>query len=550
MVQIAKGRFRFLRPGLLNACCVLLLTLSFAPVYQFYLAWVGLIPWLIFLAEARSKKAVFFWGWLGGTAFFVANMWWMGHISWPGMMALMTFLGFLWSRCGLLIYGADLMHRDPLAGLIGIAVVWAAFEWVRGIVFTGLPWLYLGYAQSPVLVLCQIADVTGAYGVSFWVVCVNALLALAWINRSRMRAIVPSAIVVGAMTVVVISYGAWRMSQTGACLTPGPTIAAVQTDWPQSNTGEKPVGIDERLKILLGQSIDALQKDPGKIDLIVWSETLVDALNKSARLEFQQFQDEYDILGDLCAKHDVALLTGGEYYADWHDEPRDGELYRIPADKRNTAYFFDRTGRMDDSPGHRYDKIHLVPWGEYIPGKNTMPWLYKLSMELGPNYYSDWVMQPGDILTVFHLQGNHGEWRFVTPICFEDIDARICAAMFRPDDGGAKRADFLVNLTNDGWFQANENADHLQAATFRSIENRAWMVRSVNTGISGFIDSEGRELDLLPVRTVGVSTRQIMIDSRLTFYTRFGDVFAFLCVAGAAGIWAWAWWTRKKNRPQ
>ena len=150
-------------------------------------------------------------------------------------------------------------------------------------------------------------------------------------------------------------------------------------------------------------------------------------------------------------------------------------------------------------------------------------------------------MQPGDILTVFKLHGDGKDWRFVTPICFEDIDARICSAMFRPEGDGGKRADFLVNLTNDGWFKANENADHLQAASFRSIENRVWIARSVNTGISGFIDSVGDCSDLLPVRRTGRRARQIMIDGRLQFYTKFGDVFAYMCDVFAVGIAVWAW---------
>jgi len=546
MAEIAKGRSGFLRPAGLAASCVALLTLAFAPVGQFYLAWVGLAPWLILLAEAKSKKSVFFWSWIAGTAFFVANMWWMSYISWPGMMALMIFCGLYWGLAALVIRGAGLLHGGILGGVLGIAVVWTAFEWLRGIIFTGLPWLYLGYTQTPILAMCQVADVAGAYGVTFWVVAVNALAATAWLNRDRLRDLVPAAGAVGTLTIMALGYGLYRMGQTANCVSAGPTLALVQSNYPQTNSGEKGAKIAERLEFHVGKTLAALDGEPGKIDMVVWSETMMCPLNVTARLEDPTFQEVYDKLSDLTRNNHVALLTGGEYCANWQDETRPDGIYRVPKEQRNSVYLFDRDGRMDDSPGHRYDKVHLVPWGEFIPGKESMPYLYKLSVALGPNYYADYVMEPGDVLTVFDLKDQGRDFRFVTPICFEDIDARICSAMFRPTEGGGKRADFLVNLTNDGWFKANENAQHFQAAAFRSIENRAWMARCVNTGISGFIDSEGRSSDVLPARVEGTSVRRIMIDGRLSFYTRFGDVFAWGCVGGSGVMAAWAWKTRRK----
>src|SRR5579872_875831 len=211
MAEIAKGRSRFIRPALLLIASVVMLTLAFAPINQFYLAWIGLAPWLICLAEARSQKAAFFWSWIAGTLFFIVNMWWMAAISWPGMLALLSFCGMFWAFAALVIRGAGLLHGGILGGVFGIAVVWTATEWVRGIIFTGLPWLFLGYSQSPFLPVCQIADITGAYGVTFWVVAVNALVATAWLNRERLRVVVPAAAAVGAMTVIILAYGFWRI---------------------------------------------------------------------------------------------------------------------------------------------------------------------------------------------------------------------------------------------------------------------------------------------------------------------------------------------------
>ncbi len=563
---------RIVRIIVLLGLSVGMLTLAFAPTSQLYFAWIGLGPWLIFLGESKSQKSAFFISWIAGTAFFVANMWWMANISWPGMLALLIFCGSFWGYAALVIRGAGLALVPPasspadfvrghnvsagedtggtmlLGSALGIAAVWTAFEWVRGIIFTGLPWLFLGYTQTPFLPVCQIADLTGSYGITFWVVMVNALLAMAWIHRERLRTVVPAAIVTAILTIAIIAYGFFRIQQTPHYLTPGPTLALVQANYPQSNSGEKGAEIDQRLQFHVDQSIAAVQKTQGKIDLIVWSETMMEALNVQARMEDARFGDVYDIISALAARYHVAVLTGGDYWGKWQDEVRGNETYRVPEDRRNSAYLFENTGHMNDGLGFRYDKIHLVPWGEFIPGKESMPWLYRLSVELGPNYYSDYIMQPGDVFTVFHLKDYDHDWRFVTPICFEDIDAQICCAMFRPTDGGGKRADFLVNLTNDGWFKANENPQHFQAAILRSIENRAWMARSVNTGISGFIDSVGHVSDLLPVRTEGTTTGQIMIDSRLSFYTQFGDLFAFGCVGVTAAMAGRAMFAKVKKK--
>jgi apolipoprotein N-acyltransferase len=236
----------------------------------------------------------------------------------------------------------------------------------------------------------------------------------------------------------------------------------------------------------------------------------------------------------------VGILTGGRYCADWRMAPTDDGVLPQPADSRNSAYLFEPDGTFSDLPGGRYDKIHLVPFGEFIPFHYSIPILYKLFLALGPKYYSQYELHDGSDngLTVFQLRkpGGGAPWRFVTPICFEDIDAGLCAQMFRPGADGRKRAEFIVNVTNDGWFAPTESAQHFQAATFRCIENRAPMARSVNTGISGFIDSDGRRSHLVSAGTTGTSWATMMPDNRLTLYTRWGDWFAWSCVIFTAAL--------------
>jgi apolipoprotein N-acyltransferase len=146
----------------------LLITLSYAPINQFYLAWVGLVPWLIAIAHCRSYKAAILWGWVGGTMFFIANMWWMAYVTGPGMVGLMALLGAYWGIMGAVVrFG----FRDPGLSfrpqMLLMAFAWVSLEFVRGnFVWKGLPWLYLGHTQTGLLPSVQIADVLGVYGVA------------------------------------------------------------------------------------------------------------------------------------------------------------------------------------------------------------------------------------------------------------------------------------------------------------------------------------------------------------------------------------------------
>jgi apolipoprotein N-acyltransferase len=531
------------------------LTLSFAPAGQFYLAWIGLAPWLVMIGGCRSPRSAFFLGWIFAAIFFAANLWWMTPVTIPGMIALEIYCGFFWGAIAMIIRGADLLNRGP-RGLLAIAVIWTAGEWIRGNLMTGFPWLFLGHTQTPILFMCQIADLGGAYAVSFWVVAVNALLAMIWLNRGKN--ILPAAITVASLLLAIALYGVYRLHETPSMLSPGPVVAVIQSNDPQSNSGEKSSSIADRLKFHIDHSQAALGQNNGNVDLLVWSETMFPDLNSEARVILQQVPADqtdlraplvaYDTISTFARGHHLPILTGGLYEADWQD--RDG--YMIAADRRNSTFLFNADGRMDDSSDGRYDKIHLVPFGEFIPFKNSIPWLYRIFIRLGPKYYADYELQEGNpsALTVFQITVGGKTARFVTPICFEDADPDLCARMFRPQPGqlqSGKRADFIVNVTNDGWFIAGENAEHLQTAIFRSIENRVPTARSVNTGISGFIDSTGRTSHLLAPRTSGWESMQLPLDRRVTFYTLQGDFFAEACGI-ASGLIAVAALARRKSR--
>ncbi len=577
---------------------VALLTFSFAPFGQFYLAWVGLVPWLLVLRRTRSQRASFLWSWLTGVLFFTANMWWLAYVTGPGLVALMLLLGLYWAVAAVVIRGVGLLRweedgesriedraecYDPsrlssilhppssIRAVILLPAIWVSLEWFRGNwPLNGLPWLFLGHPQTPILAMCQVADVTGVYGVSFWVVAVNALVLLLCTGRFDVRRAAPALIVVAALVVVTLGYGLWRMGQKD-CLSPGPTVMVVQSNYPQSNSGEKGATYEQLVDFHVSRTEEALRKTPG-VDLVVWSETMMPELNRRARdiyrglearghQDYGQFLDAVsERLKGVAAGNQVGLLVGALYFdATSEPDPAAKNGVRVRRDQRNVAYFYDRTGHMSDDPADRYDKVHIVPFGEYLPFKHTLPILHRLFLALSP-YDEDYFLTPGQesAMTVFRLAPRTSEpgpasreVRFMTPICFEDIDPMLVGKMLR-GTSGRKRADLLVNITNDGWFKYNEMPQHLQAAQFRSIENRVPTARSVNTGISGFVDSVGRTHGLVPAGVEGTSVQSLPLDARVTLYTRLGDVFAYACVAAtlASAAASLVRWRRSRRAAQ
>jgi apolipoprotein N-acyltransferase len=412
---------------------------------------------------------------------------------------------------------------------LALPAIWTACEWLRGTLLTGLPFLYIGNTQSPFTAICQIADLTGAYGVSYCVVMIDALVLVLLCDRRRAMA---PALATSCILLAVVGYGCFRLWQTPQSLSAGPRVMVVQPDHPMKR-GVKSVTQQQSVAFHVNTTIEALSKNPN-VDLVVWNETTMPPLNPEVRSEpglgDAPFLNKVHSMIARIAQHgNVAILTGGYFVGGWQ-----GEIgHRRATDIRNSAYLYDRTGEQIA----RYDKVHLVPFGEFIPFKFSLPWLFQVFLWLGPRS-EDYTLTASDVsqFAPFQFQSSDGSrWRFITPICFEDLDAPLMRRMIMSTDG-RKRADFAVNLSNDGWFPWNEKAQHLQDASFRCIETRTPMARAVNTGISGFIDSCGRPHDLLGSGESGTRIAQLQLDSRVTVYSRCGDLFAIVCVVGSALI--------------
>jgi apolipoprotein N-acyltransferase len=222
--------------------------------------------------------------------------------------------------------------------------------------------------------------------------------------------------------------------------------------------------------------------------------------------------------------------VGGNAVTGWTTQGKE----HIGSEIRNSAYFFNPNV---EPPLARYDKVFLARFSERAPLTVGPEWLRRFAALISAPRAAQ-PMFAGELrdLRPFQLHAPDGKSsaRFITPICLENIDPAIMAQMVRGQSPDGKQADFVANISNDGWFHAQEKHQHLQTTIFRCIENRVPMVRCSNTGISAFIDSTGSVQPTIGANQSGVTLAQIELDSRRTFYTRYGDVFPISCVAFVA----------------
>ncbi len=292
-------------------------------------------------------------------------------------------------------------------------------------------------------------------------------------------------------------------------------------------------------------------------ELIVWPETMVQAILEPRVLELVDSNHPYSIFDQALREHSksTAYLLVGAYSAN----PEITEDFTIRfAARYNSAYLYRPDGRQSDK---YYNKIHLVPFGELMPFKKSAPWLHNLLMKLTP-YDFDYSLDAGEQYTVFEMnsgmEGSGVSYKFGVMICYEDA-VPVIGRRFALDRQGTKRLDWLVNISNDGWFvrfkraadgigadaqvlPSTELAQHTAVCVFRAVENRLAVLRSVNTGVSCLIDSLGRIRDDyiagsrdFPVKAMqrqgvaGWFVDRMPIDKRTTFFSRNGQWLDFCC---------------------
>lgn len=641
----------------LSVCTFGMMSVIFAPIDGWWLAYVALVPWLVAVCTARRVVWMHLTSYLTGVAFWFLHIYWLYGVTPPGHIALSLYLGAYWPVTAYLLRYMVKNHRGSVA--LVLPFVWVAGEWLRSVLMTGFPWSFLAHSHHRVPTLIQISDLAGAYGLSFVIAAVNGwivdmliqpILVWRYLSVRQPRRVPVATVATVLMVLFTVIYGRVQMSR--ATLYPGPKAAVCQQDYPMTVSGMDDATPPEMLAAYVKLSI---QVGPNEPDLIVWPEsaavatlnaeflsrqTLADLLaedpnelrrmrlsvgqwrggevptvqamqqlvperpgraaplrtalgrwyfgqgmdrssaeelaatDRHRRWRIGLFFDEWDyghlvndVLAALAQGHyrrmvepltlidriwrsrvtpglqlwnqpdrpATWVVTGGYGYEfDPNPPPPRAKLSRF-----NSAYVYDPSGRQVQP---RYDKVHCVLFGEYVPFRygrlhGVYLWLNRLTPWGASGF--EYSLTAGTDLTVYEMrarsQGNR-PYRFAVPICYEDIAPEICRGFIQGPDG-QKRVDFLLNISNDGWFNHSyELPQHLVGSVFRAVENRVGVARAVNTGISGFVDPLGRVYDCVTdgkrrfgPGVVGARVSTIWTDTRHSLYTRWGDWFAHAC---------------------
>jgi len=532
---------------------------SFWPV-----GYVLFVPWLTAVCIAGRPGWVYVISYLLGAGFFLTHLRWLCVTTAPGYL-----LGSLYLAACFPLGAWPVRHlyrKRQSSVAITFPIVWTALELMRSRGPLNFPWFLVGHSQVRFLTVIQIADVAGAFGVTFVVTMVNGWLVdlllrpiLIWRGgRAKPPRVGPIGTVV-MLTVLgaTIIYGQVRLGAREAI--EGPRVAVLQGDYPLS-VGHDPnaPGPTEKRRTYLGLLADAARDAP---DLTVLPETpwtmylnrelrelpsspIMADLNQdeqrsyllraeSSRRQHQQFRD-------LAAQYQSYIVVGS-----LSEEKQPKGAY--PKERRYNSAFVYTPGAKEPA---RYDKIHLVLFGEYVPFRQSerLFWLYRLLNDGPWNPWGregyEYSLMAGTEFKTFPIQCRSlggDAFNFGITICYEDAVPHVFRK-FVVDADGNKRAGFMLNISNDGWFgRGSQQAQHLAACAFRAVENRVWIARAVNTGVSGFINSDGSWYGLVGNSSTepraggtGYRTARVMVDPRVTFYSRHGDVFALGCAVLAA----------------
>lgn len=558
MPNASLSRFNWLWPlaaGLGYSACMLL---AGPPLSWWPLSLLAMLPvvWVGTREGARPWRDGLLVA-VGSVPVWAVTQWWIVSVSafgyYPMVLAQAAFVGMF---VAMLILVRRTLPKLDLQ--FAVPLLWTGLEFCRGeIVFGGYAWGFVAHPLIESIGATLLASKGGFYAVSGWVAWTTGMFVQCVLDtRERRGKGVFGGVAAALMVLAMLAPEVWRTPARFKAT----NIAIVQTNIPQSNkiawsVAEELAAMD-RFEVL---SREAAAAAPA---FIVWPETMMPGLSlePSAIAELKAKgiffrvpgpSGETELEADAFATRLFALsrdaatpmLIGEEGWVGLNINQGDNGLEFNKQHRYNSVYLV-RDGAA--SPV-RYDKMHLTPFGEEMPYIKHWPWLQQQFLDLAAAGMA-FDLSSGTRRTVFEIAAKGGTIRAVTPICFESTSASVCRSLVY--EGGQRRADVIVNMTNDGWFGNSDlaRAQHLQVARWRAVELGTPVVRAANTGVSAIIDARGRVVksgvDGSPgaARVDGILTGDITLGAGTTLYGRIGDVAGWVCFVGGLVLSLVAMW--------
>lgn len=472
-----------------------LLFLSYPPFSYGAFAWIALIFLLASVRGTASRLDAFGAGFAGGLAFFIVSLQWFWHVTALGWLLASAIEALFMGGFAVIVFEVYRLKPPVLVRIFLISLAWVFVEVLRAHwPILGFAWNLLGNSQAFFGRIIQTANVFGVYGLSFAVACVNVCFFEMIEKRKEWswRAVRTPVMISAGIFLLIFSHGAYHQKNPGR-KTGDLRISLIQGNIPQSVKWEL-VAREKILEIYSALTQLAGYDEP---ELIIWPEAAFPGyFNRD--LAAQETRDQAEKMG-------IPILVGTT-------------LLETQEIAYNSALLVNAEGK----DAGRYDKLYLVPFGEYMPFQNLFPWFTPFAESLGISNFT-----AGREKTVFRIL--NGEIAFSSLICFEDTFPDLAR------DFVQRGAQFLAVITNDAWFgKTGAAAQHLQASILRAVETGVPAVRAANTGISAFISNRGEVLGQIedasgnPLFVTGRKTMALPLESKETLFMRGGWVFPYV----------------------
>lgn len=532
-----------------------LLSLAYPNVNWSLLAWCSLVPLMIVLwtgEERRRKRRGFGYGYLFGVVFFACNLSWLGTVSWLGVVVLSLYLAIYPALWGMVVSrwmnpwsGAVATGRwgetvRSLLNAFAQASLWAGLEWLRGWALTGFGWNGLGVAMHEQPVMAQCADLFGVAGVSALIVfgqsvvlqVVRRMIVDGKMGRRRAH---PDFGIAGLIVAAAFAYGVWKLSAEAKRDSFPLSVCLVQVNVPQD--AARQLWTAEEVHLAYEEEVEKSMQEVERRNQ--------QALEKSAQsgVEADLFYPDWLVLPEVALTGRLMSTETGEF-AMWRESELSIEAFRKQGDFDILLGMGELEGVVDgemilipenprawnslvvlpvEAPLQRFQKKHLVMFGEYIPLVDELPWLKRIyEQQAGTTF--DGAFDAGKAVDPLPMSCRGQSFSIIPSICFEDTVPRETRSFVREE------AQVIVNVTNDGWFaQSAAAAQHFANAKFRAIELRRPMIRCANTGVSGVISTTGHAQILADengnhfTRGFLLATAKVPLQPTTTLYQLWGD---------------------------